>query len=89
MSSSGFSQAQSVSRRETALWAGLVVVSGLVVPGLGIIVAVALAFTRLRNSSMRIRVGLVALGATVFVVQLLGLMAGSTQMHISPSSPAR
>ncbi|MGI8522520.1 MAG: hypothetical protein ACR2K3_04300 [Nocardioides sp.] len=65
-----------------------VIVSGLVVPGLGIVLALVLALTRLRNASPAARWGLVGLGIIVLALQLVGLLTGAGPSGgVGPASP--
>ena len=75
----------------TGVWVVAVVAAGLVIPGLGIVIALVLAFTRLRDAPAAVRWGLVGVGVAVLVVQLVGLNAGpwtsGNVTHSGPVSP--
>lgn len=60
---------------ELALWGVLVLAGGLLLPGLGIVIGLVLAFTRLRREPPVIRWGLVALGVAVLALQIAGMAA--------------
>jgi hypothetical protein len=67
----------SVSSAEVAAWFAVVAILTLFVhPGLGIVAALVLDFTRLRHSSTAVRIGLVALAVVILAVQIVGLQAG-------------
>lgn len=78
-----------IAKSEIAWWAVAVVVTGLVLPGLGLLLAVGLSFTRLKATPASTRWGLVALGVAVLVIQVVGLLAGSgPDLHVTPIVPA-
>ncbi|MEO5710882.1 MAG: hypothetical protein ABIQ59_13815 [Nocardioidaceae bacterium] len=78
-----------ITKAEVVWWAVAVVVTGVVLPGLGLLLAVGLCFTRLRTTPASTRWGLVALGVAVLVIQVVGLLAGSgPDLHVSPIVPA-
>lgn len=78
-----------VTSTERTGWAIAVVVGGLLLPGLGLVIGLVLAFTRFRGSSGLARWGLVGLGTVLVVVQVVGLVAlGGTSGSVSPIVPA-
>lgn len=82
-------RAHLASRREHLLWGAAVIAAGLVLPGSGILLAVVLAFTRLKHSPASVRGTLVAIGVAVVVLQVIGLLTwgGDTSTVVSPISP--
>ncbi|MFJ6568134.1 hypothetical protein ACIQNU_11960 [Streptomyces sp. NPDC091292] len=70
---------RAAQRGEVALWGLAVVAGGMLFPGLGIIVGLVLAVTRLKHNSLTVRLGLVGLGLVVLVAQIVGLMSGSVE----------
>jgi hypothetical protein len=69
------SQQRSVqpSKSEVAAWAtGVVLGEWFLLPGLGLVIAVVLAFTRLRGGSRAVRWGMVALGVAVLALHIMG-----------------
>lgn len=75
------SETDSPSKAEVSLWAALIVASGLLLPGSGIVIALVLSFTRLREASTPVRLGLVVLGVVILAIQIVGLLGGSTSGH--------
>ncbi|MFJ1656859.1 hypothetical protein ACIOC2_37045 [Streptomyces sp. NPDC088337] len=67
----------SARRGEVTLWGAAIVLSGFLFPGLGIVVGVVLATTRLKHNSVAVRAGLIALGVVVLTVQIVGMAAWS------------
>ena len=82
------SKRASVSSAEVVAWFGVVAILNLFVyPGLGVVVALILAFTRLRNSPTAVRVGLVAFALAVLAFQLVGLQGAQMTGTTGPAIP--
>jgi chromate transport protein ChrA len=76
------------SKREVAVWTVVVLAASLFVyPGLGIVIAVVLAFSRLRHNPLA-RWVLLGVAGAVLVIQIIGLMAGPVSGSSSPGVPA-
>jgi hypothetical protein len=76
------------SKREVAVWTVVVLAASLFVyPGLSIVIAIVLAFTRLRHNPLA-RWVLLGVAVAVLVVQIVGLMAGPVSGSSSPGVPA-
>lgn len=85
---STFSAGQTpVRRREVGLWVAAVIGAGLLVPGLGLLLGLILAFTRLRSEPPTARWVPAAVGGTLLILQLVGLCAGGGSYHVSPAKP--
>jgi hypothetical protein len=85
LSTTASSQRIPSSRSEVALLAAVVLLGGLLVPGLGAALALILAFTRLSQNSSAVRLGIVALGFIIIAIQIGGLLAGTDQSWVSPA----
>lgn len=70
---------------EVVGWFGAIAVVSLLVPGLPILGALVLAFTRLRGSSPAVRIGLLAFAVAILVLQTIGLQGGSMQGTTGPA----
>ena len=77
-----------VRRREIGLWTAAVIAAGLLVPGLGLVLGLIVAFTRLRNEPTAARWAPAAVGGTLLVLQIVGLSAGGGSHHVSPAERA-
>jgi hypothetical protein len=78
----------SVSSAEVAAWFAVVAILTLFVhPGLGIVAALVLDFTRLRHSSTAVRIGLVALAVVILAAQLVGLQGAQMTGTTGPAIP--
>jgi hypothetical protein len=73
---------------EVAVWTVVVLAASLLVyPGLGILIAAVLAFTRLRHNP-KARWVLLGVSVAVLIVAILGLMVGTQTGYVGPSEPA-
>jgi hypothetical protein len=78
----------SASSVEVVAWFGVVAILILFVyPVLGVVVALVLDFTRLRNSSTVVRVGLVAFAVAVLAFQIVGLQGTQMTGTTGPAVP--
>ena len=68
------------------MWAAATLIGGFFVPGLGIVIGLVLAFTRLRHAKGALRWSLVAVGTALLVIQLVGLNSGYSSSDVSPIS---
>lgn len=71
---------------ELIVWAAVALLGGFLVPGLGIVIGLVLAYTRLRHMRPVLRWSIVAIGTALLVVQLVGLSAGAGDSDVSPIS---
>jgi chromate transport protein ChrA len=75
------------SKGEVAVWTVVVLATSLVVyPGLGIVIAAVLAFSRLRHNPTA-RWVLLGVAVAILIVQIIGIMAGSVSGSSSPGVP--
>lgn len=86
MSSSTLKSPGPINRAEFVVWTLATLVGALLVPGLGIVIGLVLAFTRLRFARPLMRWSLVAAGTVFLVFQVVGLASGSGTSHVSPES---
>lgn len=77
---------RSIETTEFVLWTAATLITGFFVPGLGLILGLVLAFTRFRFVKPRMRWSLVALGAALLVLQIVGLASGASESAQSPVS---
>lgn len=76
------------SQIEVAVWTVVVLAASLLVyPGLGILIAAVLAFTRLRHNPTA-RWVLLGVSVAILIVQIIGLMAGPVSGSSGPVVPA-
>lgn len=75
-----------VTTFEFGLWTAATLIAGFLVVGLGFLLGIVLAFTRFRYMRPSARWSLAAVGAALVVLQIIGLLAGSTESYISPVS---
>lgn len=76
------------SQIEVAVWTVVVLAASLLVyPGLGILIAAVLAFTRLRHNPTA-RWVLLGVAVAILIVQIIGLMAGPVSGSSGPVVPA-
>lgn len=72
---------------EVGLWMVAVTAGGLLLPGLGLLIGLLLAFTRLRHEAAVARWAPAAAGAAVLALQVGGLAGGSSTHDVSPIRP--
>lgn len=74
------------SRAELALWLFGTFVGGvLLILGLGIVVGLVLAFTRLSGNRPLARWSVLTLGVATLVLQVIGLQYGSSSFELGPA----
>jgi hypothetical protein len=73
-----------VSAPEFVLWTAATLVGGFFLPGLGLVIGLILAFTRLRSTAPAMRWSLAAVGALLLVIQITGLASSGGGSHVSP-----
>ncbi len=86
MSSATINSPHLVKTPEYILWIAAILVGGFFLPGMGVVLGLILAFTRLRSARPQIRWSLAAIGAALLVIQIVGLAAGSGDAEVSPVS---
>ncbi|VXB17946.1 hypothetical protein [Aeromicrobium sp. 9AM] len=86
MNSATIDSQHSVKTSEYVLWAAATLVAGFFVPGLGIVIGLVLAYTRLRSERSWMRWSLVAVGAVLLVLQVAGMATGGGDHDVSPVS---
>jgi hypothetical protein len=75
------------SQIEVAVWTVVVLAASLVFPGLGILIAGGLVFTRLRHNPTA-RWVLFGVSVAILIVQIIGLSAGFMSGFAGPGVPA-
>ncbi len=86
MNSATIDSQHSVKTTEYGLWVAATLVAGFFVPGLGIVIGLVLAYTRLRSERPSMRWSLVAVGTALLVLQVAGMATGSGDHDVSPVS---
>jgi len=86
MNSATLRSQPSLTTFEYVLWVVATLAVGYFVPGLGVVLGLVLAYTRLRSERPVMRWSLVAIGTALLVLQVVGLSAGSEGHDVSPVS---